>query len=56
MLLRLGIIELVVSPVIAILLIVLVEKGDNVNDSLWVLFLLLFSDAVCLECSLPLLR
>lgn len=56
MLLWLGIVEFVVSPVVAVLLVVLIEKGDNVDNSLWILLLLLFSDAVCLECSLPLLR
>ena len=40
------IVEFVISPVIAALVVVLVVEGDNVNDSLWVLFLFSLGDAI----------
>lgn len=47
------IVEFVESPVVAAVLIVLVEERDDINDGLRVLLLLLFGDAVCLQSALP---
>lgn len=47
------VIELVVRPVVASIVIVLIEERDNVDDGLWVLLLFLFCDTICLKRALP---
>lgn len=49
----LCIVEFVVGPVVAAVVVVLIEEGDHVDDGLRILLLLLFGDAVRLQCSLP---
>lgn len=50
---RFRVVELVVRPVVAAIVIVLIEKCDHINDSLRVLLLFLFGDAVRLKRALP---
>ena len=50
-----GIVELVVGVVIAVLLIVFVVESHHINDRLRVFLLLLLGDAIGLQCPLPLL-
>jgi hypothetical protein len=54
--LRLRVVELVISPIIAAVVIVFVEKSHHVDDGLWVLLLFLLRDPVGLEGPLPLFR
>ena len=49
------IVEFVVRPIIAALLIVFLVKGNNINDGLRMLLLVLLSNSVRLESTLPLL-
>lgn len=50
------IVEFVVRPVIAVLLVVLIVKGHNINDGLRIFALFLLTDAISLQRDLPLLR
>lgn len=50
------IVELVVRVVIAPAVVILVEKGHNINNGLRVLLLLLLRDTVRLQCALPFFR
>ena len=49
----LGMVELVVGPVVGGVLVVLFVEGDDVDDGLGVLFLLLLGDAVGAQGALP---
>ena len=50
---RVGIVELVIRPIIASFLVVLFVERNDVDDGLRVLFLFLLSDAVGLQSTLP---
>lgn len=53
----LRVVELVVGPIVAARVsIVLVEEGHDIDNSLWVLLLLLLRYAIGLQCPLPFLR
>lgn len=51
----LRIVEFVVGPVVAAVVVVLVKEGDHIDDGLRILLLLLLADAVGLQGSLPFL-
>ena len=48
-------IELVISPVITAIVVVLIEECDNIDNGLWVLLLFLLGNAIGLQSPLPFL-
>ena len=50
---RFRIVEFVVRPVVASIVIVLVEECDHIDNRLWVLLLFLFGDTIRLKRALP---